>query len=222
MLKKIIFPAMTIGNLPTSYLESLTYLEQIMLLNNKVNEIIDYLKEIDITQIETLIDNKISDIKKYIDNQDKLIYNKIDDNFNNFKNVVNNKINEINEVIKNLLEQKINILYNYIDKQNSLLKYELLNEIEKLKKEIENISFKKIKAYNPTNSYMENINKVIKNIYDYLRYYGITCLQFDVKGLTAKQFDNMQITAKNFDLFSKIEILDDLKHTMISPFTRST
>lgn len=66
----------------------------------------------------------------------------------------------------------------------------------------------------------ENIDKVITNIYNYLRYYGITCFEFDTRGITAKEFDNLFLTSKDFDLYSQSKILFDNIHKMLSPFSR--
>ena len=47
--------------------------------------------------------------------------------------------------------------------------------------------------------YSENINKVLTDIYDAVRYDAITCTEFDGLELTATNFDAVEITAYNFD-----------------------
>lgn len=66
---------------------------------------------------------------------------------------------------------------------------------------------------------IDNVQNVVYNLYSYLRYFGITALEFDSLGLTAKEFDNKQLTARNFDLYGKNELLVDFNHNMYSPFT---
>lgn len=66
---------------------------------------------------------------------------------------------------------------------------------------------------------IDNVQNVVYNLYSYLRYFGITALEFDSLGLTVDEFDNKELTARNFDLYGKNEILVDFNRNMFSPFT---
>lgn len=52
----------TIGELPTSYFESLSYYEQICLLCNKMNEIIDFMNNNISAEIKAYIDKEFNNI----------------------------------------------------------------------------------------------------------------------------------------------------------------
>lgn len=211
-MKNRFLPKFTIGAIPSSYLDSLTYLEQILCINEKLCEIIKYLDDISIDEITNLIDEKISsitsDIKEYVDKQDELLYNELN----------NNIVTQIN-LVKLLVNEKIEFLTNYIDSSNEILKLQFEAEINELKSQIDEIIIKGIDVYNPTTGKYDNIQNVVYDLYKYLRYYGIKALDFDALGLTCSSFENKQLTARNFDLYSNNILTIDFKHNMFSPFT---
>lgn len=61
----------------------------------------------------------------------------------------------------------------------------------------------KILIFNPTTGYKESIDKVVNDIYDTLRYWGVTALEFDDYGITCTSFDNMDLSAIKFDVYGK-------------------
>lgn len=161
-------PPMSIGMLPSSYLESLTYLEQILCINKKLCEIISYLDNISLDNIEKLINEQIEKVKNYVDEQDQKLYNKI-----------NTEMNVQINLLKELINQKTLFLIDYVNSANVNLKNEILLELDELKNKIDDIIINGIDVYDPTSGEYNNIQDVVYNLYKYLRYYGITALQFD-------------------------------------------
>lgn len=200
-------PLFSIGIIPTSYLDSLSYLEQIMCINQKLCEIIETLNSFSFDEIENLINEKIEELKNYVDNNDEKLYNYIDENY---KNLFNELVTLINELIS--------MLINYVNNSDELLKLELENQIDELKNSIDDIIIKGINVYNPTTGQMDNIQNVVFDLYKYLRYYGITAFNFDNLGLSAQEFQNKNLTARQFDLYSKNILETDFLHNMYSPF----
>lgn len=215
-LKKLKFFS-TIGELPTSYMISLTYEEQLLEINKKLTEVINAISEISIDAIQELIDNEISDLKNYIDNQDKLIYNYTDNEISKLKNYTDNQNDLTINTLTNLINEKVTFLINYIDNNDELLRLELDQKILELKNQIDEIIIKGIDVYNPTTGHYDNIQNVVYDLYKYLRYYGITANDFDALGLTAKNFDDKELTARQFDLYSKQILMVDFNHYMFSP-----
>ncbi len=209
----------SIGALPSSYEESLSFLEIVEILRCKVDEICKYLQDLSLENIDKLIDEKIDELKNYVDLQDEMLYNYIDNQIikaNNYTDVtVNNTRNEIID----LLNKKVIFLMDYVNNTNNTLKNELLAELEKIQKEIDNIIIKGISVYDPTSGLYNNIQDVIYNLYKYLRYYGIKANEFDGLNLTCQDFDNKNITARNFDLYSKNILMINFFHYMFSPFS---
>lgn len=208
------FNFITFGNLPTSYLSSLSFEEQIFKIFEEIKQIEDYLEDFSIDEINKtitdLVNSKFVEIKSYIDNQDEKLYNYIDTE-------LTNKINELTI----LLNQKVLLLMNYVDTKNIKLKTEILKYLQQLYYYIQDNFIKNIKIIDPTNSKLDDIQNVINNIYNKLRYHGITCLEFDTSGISCENFDNKNITALEFDLYSKDYFVINFNHYMYSPFTRS-
>lgn len=209
---KRFLPYFTIGEIPTSYLDSLTYLEQILCINAKLTEIINYLDEFSVDNIEKMIDEKIDNLQNYIDSQDEKLYN-------NIKDYVDSNLNNLINELTALINQKFNFLLEYINNNDNLIRLELKQQIDELKQQIDDIIIKGINVYDPTTGQMNNIQDVVFNLYKYLRYYGITALNFDSLGLTVSEFEEKELTAREFDLYSKCKLEIDLVHNMFSPFT---
>ena len=208
MLKRLPF---TIGTIPSSYLDSLTYLEQILCINQKICEIIKYLQDFSIENIENLVDEKINEIKIYVDSQDDLMYN-------NLKDYVDSNLNEKVLELTNLIYEKYEFLLEYINNNDNLIRIEVEQQINELKNQIDDIIIKGINVYDPTSGKYNNIQDVVNNLYKYLRYYGIKAIDFDSLGLTAESFENKELTAREFDLYSKNILQIDFLHNMYSPF----
>lgn len=205
------FLPFTIGTIPSSYLDSLTYLEQILCINQKLCEIINYLQDFSIDNIENLVDEKINEIKEYIDSQDNLLYNNLKD----YVDInLNNKVNELTI----LIYEKYEFLLNYIKNNDELILLKVEDEINELKNQIDDIIIKGINVYDPTSGKMNNIQDVVYNLYKYLRYLGIKAIDFDSLGLTVSEFENKELTAREFDLYSKNILQTDFLHNMYSPF----
>lgn len=208
----------SIGALPSSYDETLSYLELLELLRKKIDDICKYLQDFSIENIDKLIEEKFEELKNYVDLQDNMLYNYIDNQIKDTKNYTDIEINKLNNQLVNLLNQKVIFLMDYVNNTNDILKNQLLQEIQEIKDELDNIIIKGISVFDPTTGQLSNIQEVVYNLYKYLRYYGIKAIEFDGLGLSCQDFDNKQITARNFDLFSKDILLINFFHYMYSPF----
>lgn len=209
----------TLGGLPTSYTVSLTFEEQLIEFNIKLNEIIDVVNTISLDAINKLIDTAINNLKSYVDNQDNILYNYVDNNIEQTKIYADNEILKSQNYLISLLNEKYLYLLQYIDINNNLLKSEFQRKIDELNEKIDNIIIENILLLDPTTGKLSNIQTVINNIYNYLRYNAITALEFDSLGITAKQFDDLHITARDFDLSSKEILIKNKNYYMYNPFT---
>lgn len=139
--------------------------------------------------------------------------------FEEFKTQINNLIETFETNINKELEEFETNINNDVDiklQQNYNQVIQLLSEYQKvfnselatlrtdLENEIKEIELGNVMAYNPTNGEVENVSKVIMDVYDVLRVNAITCTEFDSLELTANGFDEKQITAYNFDVNAKI------------------
>lgn len=190
-------PLVTIGNLPASYDESLSYLQLLMVFRKNLNEAIDH-----INQIQVIVNN--------IDTNFENIYTRLD--------VVDDKLLALQQEL-NTLEARITSNVEYELQQNYSRVLALMNDYqtifnsnlalmqEQLEQEIRDIELGNVMAYDPTTGTYENVSTVIMNVYETLRNNAITCTEFDSLELTATAYDALEITAYNFDVNGK-EFLD--------------
>lgn len=190
-------PLVTIGNLPASYDESLSYLQLLMIFRKNLNEAIDH-----INQIQVIVNN--------IDTNFENIYTRLD--------VLDDKLLALQQELSTL-ESRITSNVEYELQQNYSRVLSLMNDYqtifnsnltlmqEQLEQEIRDIELGNVMAYDPTTGTYENVSTVIMNVYETLRNNAITCTEFDALELTATAYDALEITAYNFDVNGK-EFLD--------------
>lgn len=180
----------TIGELPTSFKQSLTYEEQLLwfcnylentvipAINNNaeiVAELQEYVESIQVNFDDLYV--KLDELKIYVDqtieSQNTYIENKLNEYYNYSLGLINQAVDNLN----NKIDYQVNLLNNRIDQ----------------------IELGQINVYNPTTGRYENINKVLTDIYDSVRYDAITVSEFEALEFTATEFDAIEITAYNFD-----------------------
>lgn len=145
----------------------------------------------------------------------------IDGKYTNFQEQIDELRNELegleNKILIELEEFETDINNSVDNKiaQNYSRVIQLLNEYQiifdgkiqdlkvYLEGEIERVELGDVKAYNPTNGEIENVSKVIMDVYEILRQNAINCSEFDGLELTATEFDAVQITAYDFDINGK-------------------
>ena len=185
---------MTIGELPTSYMESMTYGEMVMWLCNylqntvipAINNNADVVDEL-IEKVEQLdVDAIIAEIARLQTEIDGLQLNKAD------KTEVEDALFDLNTTLRQVIAQNYQTLKEYSDAQDELLQ-----------NEIDNFSADNITAYDPTTGEIEPLDVVLSNIYDQTRGNALTATEFDALDLTATAFDAYEITAREFDITGK-------------------
>lgn len=175
-----------IFTLPLAFDESLSYLEQVCYILKKLNEVID---QVNInTEMLDNIDVNFEEIYKDLLEMEKEIQD--------FETNINAEINSRFEIMYN---QMMNLLNDY----QASFTLQLTTAVNEINARIDRIEYGDINAYNPTTGRYENINKVLSDIYDAVRYDAINCNEFDALELTATEFDAVEITAFNFDNNSK-------------------
>jgi len=210
--------------------DSLTTYKKLCQLAGIVLYIENYLKDLNFDTFTDYVDEQIKQLQSYIDNKDDAIYQYIDTNDNELKvlitkNLTNAKlytdqeIAKINSTLIEYIDNKITNIKEYLDNQDSLLKIYIDSEIQKIQEEIDDIAKNGIKVYNPVTGKYDYLQSTVDDLYGYLRYYGLTALEYDSLGLTAEEYDNKNLTARTYDLYARYYLGHDPRFYMISPFT---
>lgn len=199
----------TIGNIPTSYLESMTYYEMLTWLCNYLQNTVIPAVNNNAEAVEELQDLFIQ-LKDYVDN-----YFTQEETIEKIKLLIDTQIEpyitELNEEI-NLLDNKItqnyNTLTDIINNNYNLQKEYIDSNVANLQYQIDNFSIDNIKMLDPTTGLLTPIEQVIYNIYDSSRTNAITCSEFDaIVDLTCSSFDSKEINAFDFDNNAKALLL---------------
>lgn len=175
-----------IFTLPLAFDESLSYLEQVCYILKKLNEVIEQV-------------NKNTEVLENINVNFEKIYEDLAKMEQELKDFEEQMISDIDLKFTNLYNQVMSILNDY----QASFNLQLTTAVDELNARIDRIELGDIYAYNPTTGRYENINKVLTDIYDSVRYDAINCNEFDALELSATEFDAVEITAFNFDNNSK-------------------
>lgn len=195
MLKRCVFNRLSIGMIPKTYKESLTYEEQLLWLQKYLNNMLEWLTELqkDFDNIDINFDeieSKINEINTEIETLKVRLtdveYNKAD------KSEVQLLINNLDLELRELISSEYNVLKEYVDEKDEYLQYQ-----------IDHFDIGNIQIYDPTTGLQSPIQTVIDNIYDQTRNDAISAGEFDLLELTASEFDSKEITAFNFDQHGK-------------------
>ena len=138
----------------------------------------------------------IGDIVEQLEKDFEQLKTDIDIKLNNFETAINNQM-------EYLLQQNYNEIVQLLSQYQTVFNNQIENLRTELEAEIERVELGDVKAYNPTNGEIENVSKVILDVYEILRQNAITCTEFDGLELTATEFDALEITAYNFDVNGK-------------------
>lgn len=208
-------------DVPSVYSNKQSYYECLCYIGYKVNECIEAINGFT-DAYKQYTDEKVSDLKKYVDKLNTDIYNHIVDVEKNIRHDMDNKDNELNEKINKVqsyLLEKINKLNILIYKLNTETREYIDAEVKKLYDYIKNYIPANMQVLNPVRGYYTSLNQALDDMYDNLRYYALTCTEFDSLNLTCTKFDNLLLSCTEFDLYAAKRFHVDSNLYMHDPFT---
>lgn len=128
-----------IATIPSSYLEALTYLEQVLCINKKLSDIISYLNNYSFDNIEKLIDDKLLDLN-----------NDIDKKLQELKDFSLSEINTLSSNLLSIINEKVIFLIDFINNSNDNLLSQFNQYILDIKFKIDEIISNGINVFDPT------------------------------------------------------------------------
>ena len=208
-------------DVPSVYSDKQSYYECLCYIGYKVNECIDAINGFtDVYKQYT--DEKVSELKTYIDGLNRDIYNHITEVEANIRHDMDTRDNEldekINKVQTNLLD-KISALNILIYDLNAETRAHIDTEVKKLYDYINDYVPNNMEVLNPVRGYRTSLNQALADMYDNLRYYALTCNEFDSLNLSCKEFDGLSINCTEFDLYGAKRFRVDSNLYMHDPFT---
>lgn len=208
-------------DVPSVYSNKQSYYECLCYIGYKVNECIEAINGFT-NAYKQYTDEKVSQLKKYVDKLNSDIYNHIAEVEKNIRDDMNAKDAELNEKINkvqtNLLE-KISALNILIYDLNDETRAHINTEVKKLYDYINDYMPNNMEVLNPVKGYRTSLNQALADMYDNLRYYALTCNEFDSLNLTCTDFDNLLLNCNEFDLYGAKRFRVDSNLYMHNPFT---
>ena len=201
----------TLGEIPTSYILSLTYEEQLLYFLQKLdkeiipslNKLIDDFSHYDrnfdeINEKLAIIEGEITTFNQRIDEVENNMTNvnneitSLNNDITALNNKINSDINSLRQELTTIINNDFDVLKQYVDYQD-----------EQLNEKIDNIQIGLINVYDPTSGTIQPLQTTINNLYGVTNKDGLTASEFDALELTATSFDGYEITAYEFDSTGK-------------------
>ena len=208
-------------DIPSVYSNKQSYYECLCYIGYKVNECIEAINGFT-DAYKQYTDEKIAELKNYIDGLNTDIYKHIAEVEKNIRQDMNDRDNEldekINKVQTNLLD-KISELNILIYQLNAETREHIDGEVKKLYDYINNYVPNNMEVLNPVKGYYTSLNQALGDMYDNLRYYALTCNEFDSLNLTCEEFDGLLLSCTEFDLYGAKRFRVDSNLYMHNPFT---
>lgn len=191
MIKTLNIKSCCVNNaIPLAFDESLSYLEELSAILEKLNEVV-----IQVNSNTEFIENYESEYDELKREMAELIV-AVNTRFNEIERTLQNDFTILTNRVINLIDDNYNILKAYIDEKYDELDYK-----------IEHITIDSIILRDPTTGTMNNIQVVINNLFNALVTDSLTASEYDALDLTATNFDAYQITAYEFDTQGKLILI---------------
>lgn len=208
-------------DVPSVYSNKQSYYECLCYIGYKVNECIKAINGFT-DAYKQYTDEKIAGLKKYIDNLNTDIYKHITEVEKNIRDDMDAKDTELDEKINKAQTQlldKIGALNILIYDLNDETRTHIDTEVKKLYDYINNYVPNNMEVLNPVKGYRTSLNQALADMYDNLRYYALTCNEFDSLNLTCTEFDNLLLSCTEFDLYGAKRFRVDSNLYIHNPFT---
>ena len=209
--------------LPIVYDDSLSYYESLCKLVAKMNEIINEVNNLDISNILNRVDEEVDKQLKDVFEQMNILTDRVNgvmDNVNNSLDLYNKQvILELNSTTANLttfVNSQLLTLRKYVDSQDNYILSELRYQIELLKNSFPDLTTVYVRS--PYTGKIITIQEAIDELWNNLRVYSLTANEYDTQMWTAKEYDDFKLTAYQYDYFAKQFIYKNPELYMFSPF----
>lgn len=208
-------------DIPSVYSNKQSYYECLCYIGYKVNECISAINGFT-DAYKQYTNEKVEALKKYVDNLNTNIYKHITEVEKNIRQDMDAKDTELDEKIDKVqadLLKKVNTLNILIYKLNAETREYIDNEVKMLYEYIKLYVPNNIQVLNPVKGYYTSLNQALNDMYDNLRYYALTCNEFDSLNLTCAEFDELFLSCTEFDLYGAKRFRVDSNLYMHNPFT---
>lgn len=134
------------------------------------------------------------------------------------RNIMSGWENLLNEMRRDFTQADDTMKADYISRVETL-RFEMILDLSILDQKIDDMQFNLPDIMNPVRGFKTSIEQTIDDLYDALRYFALTALQFQGANLTAQQLDDLQLTALEWDLYGYQQLYGTNPNECINPLT---
>lgn len=181
----------------TDYQENLTYVEYLLGVLKKLNEVIEqtnsnteFIEDYD-GRIEAL-ERDFALVREEIERFEEQVNT-------NFETLEESLTETINKQLASIRQELLGLISVYRAESKAYTD----TRIAQVEAEIDNILIGQITVHDPTTGLDSPLQTVINNLYDTTREEALTATEYDGLELTATTFDSYEITAFNYDYYGK-------------------
>lgn len=214
--------------LPTSFTDSLSYLEELGRVAKKLNEVIEELNSIDPDTlkseisvfVESEIDEYMETVNKQMDNlssQMSTIMGGVNTALENYETRVMLEVNSKISELTSFVNSQITAIKMYIDSQDNAVMAELRYQINLLKNSLPEMTTVYVKS--PYTGLTITIQDAVNELWLYIRFLSLTAYEYDSLKLTAEKYDSYELTAYLYDFQAKNYIWRNPDLFMFHPWT---
>lgn len=182
---------------PSPYDESLSYLEYLAKLHEKINELITLMNSYE-TNYMTYTDEQINLLKEELDERFNNIISLIDNNDQSLRSLISSQYTLITTQYNSLITTKENSLNQTIINQIALVNSRITTEINQVLAYI-NSGFINLIVLNPVTGQQSSVQSALNSLAEQFRTDALTSLGYDALNLTASQYDALDLTAYEYD-----------------------
>lgn len=208
-------------DVPTVYSNKQSYYECLCYIGYKLNEAIEAINTFT-DDYKSYTDKKVLELKEYVNNLNKDLKTYVDSIDERINDRIDIEVSELDDKIKDLeksVSRQISEIINLVYKLNDEMKDYVDVLIEQVYAFIKTYIPSHIIVMNPTKGYETSLDEALADMWDDLRYYGLTCNEFDSLHLTCNVFENYYLSAHDFDLYGKKRLVKDSELYMFNPNT---
>lgn len=223
--------------LPMAYDETISYMEQIIQLYTRVNQIISYLDSYEdqvlkqandytdsvvATNISSLRTELYSKITSETDTKLETLHNLLTQIINSNKEEADTRISAL-EQASNILQERLDDYYEYINHIQDNLNDKIDGNMDELRRYIDSliVDVTNVYVHSPFTDEIITIQKALDEIVYNLSIGGLTALEFDTYAPTCYEYDRQGITALQFQTILRFLWFASIYLRMRNPFTGS-
>lgn len=196
---------MTVGNVPSSFVDSMSYYEMLSWLCQYITKEIIPVLNADSETIKVL-EKEFTDLKNYVDAQIGEIP-QLREDFVTFTNQVTAIIdaykNDVEDYVDDQLVRFRTDIQLVLNQMNTALNTNLNTQIELINDKIDNMVIANVTVFNASLGEYQTLQETLDYLFNYQRTEALTAKEYDDLELTAKGYDDEEITAFDYDNFGK-------------------